>query len=88
MISIHRSPKPSILQKNEARWLNNLRTAINELQQVKSNPQATKQDTKRAQSRVENARNKYRHEGVKNSLVEMFHGKCAYCGHVSETFCD
>ncbi len=73
MISVPRSPKPSILQKNEARWLNNLRTAINELQQ------ATKQDIKRAQSKVENARNRYQHPEIKNSLVEMFHGKCAYC---------
>ena len=87
MISVHRSPRPTILQKNEARWLNQLRTAINELQRVQSHPQATKQDIKRAQSKVENARNKYRHEEIKNSLVEMFHDKCAYCeskiGHVT-----
>lgn len=87
MISVPRSPKPGTLQKNEARWLNNLRTAINELQQVESNHQATKQDIKRAQSKVENARNRYQHPEIKNSLVEMFHGKCAYCeskiGHVA-----
>lgn len=26
-----------------------------------------------------NAQDKYKHEDIKNALIEMFHGKCAYC---------
>src|ERR1039458_5253125 len=26
-----------------------------------------------------NAQDKYKHEGIKSALIEMFHGKCAYC---------
>jgi uncharacterized protein (TIGR02646 family) len=26
-----------------------------------------------------NAQDKYRHDNIKNALIDMFHGKCAYC---------
>ena len=87
MIAVQRSPQPIILQKNEARWLNELRTAINELQQVRNNPQATKLIIDRAERKVKNAQNKYQQKTIKDSLVKMFHNKCAYCeskiGHVT-----
>jgi hypothetical protein len=42
------------------------------LQEIPGNPNATKQ-------RIENIQNKYRHDQVKDALVTMFYGKCAYC---------
>ena len=79
MIPVQRVPKPNVLQKREVRWLKELQEASDERQRVESNPQSTEQDIKRAKRKVDNAQNKYRHEEIKNTLVEMFHGKCAYC---------
>lgn len=66
MIPIVRSPVPQILQTKANQWLTELKTI------KKANPNATK-------SQRENAINKYRHSEVKQALVKMFHGKCAYC---------
>jgi len=52
-------------KKNAARWLTNLKV-------ISANPNATKH-------KVANAQNKYRHPQVKDALVKMFYGKCAYC---------
>jgi len=71
--------RPQSLQKLVSRWLTVLQTAINELATVQNDPQANKQDIRRARRKKENAQNKYRHRKIKNTLVEMFHGKCAYC---------
>ena len=60
MIRIDREPKPSVLQKNDEKWLNKLLNA------------QTKEERKRAE-------NKYRHPEIKETLVKMFNGKCAYC---------
>ena len=65
MISVTRSSQPAVLQRNAACWLSNLKA-------ISSNPSATKEQIKKAQ-------NRYRHVKIKDALVEMFHGKCAYC---------
>jgi hypothetical protein len=64
MIPVERTSQPKALQKNADRWLL-------KLQEISGNPSSTKQQ-------LENAQNKYRHNQVKNALVKMFHGKCAY----------
>jgi len=65
MIAVQRPPKPQVLQRNGAKWQA-------DLQSVLSLPSPTKNQIARAQ-------NKYRHRAVKDALVAMFHGKCAYC---------
>jgi uncharacterized protein (TIGR02646 family) len=57
--------EPPILARNAARWLS-------ALQSIKSNDKATK-------AQINQAQNKYRHQQVKEALVRMFNGKCAYC---------
>jgi uncharacterized protein (TIGR02646 family) len=65
MIFVQRLAEPKALTKNGQRWLNELRI-------IKSNVHATKKQ-------IDQAINKYRHHDIKKGLVEMFHGKCAYC---------
>ncbi len=56
---------PTILETNANEWLTKLKA-------IKANPKATKTELK-------NAINKYNQPEVKEALVGMFHGKCAYC---------
>jgi uncharacterized protein (TIGR02646 family) len=65
LISVIRNSQPAALQNNAARWLA-------DFQELSTNPTATKEKIRKAQ-------NKYRHPQVKDALVKMFHGKCAYC---------
>ena len=65
MIQVQRTPEPSVLRNNATLWLS-------ELNKLKSNPNST-------QSTIKKAENKYNHPQVKNALIKMFHGKCAYC---------
>ncbi len=65
MISVVRTTQPKALQKNADRWLL-------KLQGISGKANSTKQQ-------IENAQSKYRHGQVKDALVKMFHGKCAYC---------
>jgi uncharacterized protein (TIGR02646 family) len=65
MIPVPRTAKPRVLVKNAAKWLANL-------QKLNANPAATKVE-------INNATNKYQHREIKDALVAMFHGKCAYC---------
>jgi uncharacterized protein (TIGR02646 family) len=65
MISVARIPPPKALHKNADRWLL-------KLQEITGNANSTKQQ-------IENAKNKYRHDQVKNALVKMFNENCAYC---------
>lgn len=60
MIKVTRSPKPTVLERNQAVWT-----------------RALLGTTTAAQRKT--AENKYRHREVKETLVKMFHGKCAYC---------
>ena len=70
---------PTVLRRNANRWLDNLQQAMANLETVKANPSASKEDIARAEKNVEKARNKYRHKDIKDALERMFHGKCAYC---------
>ncbi len=54
-----------VLRKYSALWLSKLKA-------LSADATATKEQ-------VKNAQNKYRHVEVKDALVEMFCGKCAYC---------
>lgn len=65
MIPVLRSPQPSILQKKASDWLATFKA-------LSTDPNATKEQ-------INNAQNKYRHAQIKDALVQMFYGKCAYC---------
>jgi uncharacterized protein (TIGR02646 family) len=65
MIAVPRIPKPQALERNAARWQTDLESVL-------SLPSSTKKQIAKVQ-------NKYRHADVKQALVDMFHGKCAYC---------
>lgn len=79
MISVTRTAPPQVLQEHGARWLTALRAANDELEQVEDDSQATLRQIQRAQEGKKRAQNKYRHSKIKDALVTMFHGKCAYC---------
>jgi uncharacterized protein (TIGR02646 family) len=79
MIRVTRIAKPQALQRYADNWLINLQRAVDELQQLENNPRATEQAKRQAKTKVENAQKKYNHLEVKNALVQMFYGKCAYC---------
>lgn len=70
MIKVDRSPKPAILAKHEAQWLDKYRQAIiqNQLHPSPTNKEALKK-----------AERKYNHKQIKMELEKMFSGKCAYC---------
>lgn len=65
MIRVQRTPDPSVLRNNATLWLS-------ELKKLKSNPNST-------QSAIKKAQDKYNKKEVKDALIKMFHGKCAYC---------
>jgi len=65
VIAVRRTSPPRVLAQNSARWLAALQTVL-------ANPAATPRS-------VSTARDRYHHPAVKNALVRMFHGKCAYC---------
>ena len=79
MIPLVRIPIPKALQKNSALWLANLQQQQLELQLLRNDPHATVAQIKGAKTKVDNAQSKYKHTDVKDALVAMFHGKCAYC---------
>lgn len=80
MISVTRSSKPKILQKNATKWLVKLKKAHTEYQMLLGDPNAKEADIKKAKKRFEDAQNKYRHTQIKDALDKsMFNGKCAYC---------
>lgn len=73
MIRIHRDPAPAALKKQGARWKAALLSARQRLAQAPPKGRAS------AARAVALAEEKYRHAAVKETLVRMFHGKCAYC---------
>lgn len=79
MIPVRRTSPPDVLQRLGVRWLTELWTSIAELEQIWNDSQSTKRDIERAKKRKKNAQNKYAHQEIKQALVKMFHGKCAYC---------
>lgn len=80
MIPVHRPQEPpGILKRNGVKWLSKLQTATANLEAIKNNPTATKEQIAKAENKVDNAINKYRQTEVKDALELMFYGKCAYC---------
>jgi 5-methylcytosine-specific restriction endonuclease McrA len=79
LIPVVRSPMPKALQKNSAKWLDKLKQQQLELQALRNDPNATDAQIGRVKKNIENAQTKYGHPHVKDELVKMFHGKCAYC---------
>ena len=80
MIPVDRPKEPpGILRRNGLKWLSKLQTAIANLQAVKNNPAATKEQIVKSEKNVEKAIDKYRHKEIKDALERMFNGKCAYC---------
>lgn len=79
MIFVPRSQEPKVLRRWASLWLGKLQAAITELRRLENDPTADEQEKKRAKAAVERAQDKYRHKDVKEALVKMFHGKCAYC---------
>jgi len=73
MIRVKRAAEPKVLQKNAQRWLKELLEALNELDQ------SPKEQLKQAKKKFEKIQQKYNHKEVKDALVKMFYGKCAYC---------
>lgn len=79
MIRVKRTTKPHVLQRYGHSWLADLQAAIKHFNELALDPNATRQDKKRAKDRVDKIQKKYNHSKVKQALVDMFHGKCAYC---------
>jgi 5-methylcytosine-specific restriction endonuclease McrA len=71
MIFVQRLPKPSFLIKNEQ---NLLFEYIKAKKDFDSNTKDNGYKSKKEKAEV-----KYRHKEVKNQLINMFDGKCAYC---------
>jgi uncharacterized protein (TIGR02646 family) len=65
VIAIVRTAQPAVLKKYAAQWLADLETVL-------ADPTASPVERKRAIGR-------YKHPEVKTALVQLFHGKCAYC---------
>ncbi|MDY7015653.1 MAG: HNH endonuclease [Cyanobacteriota bacterium] len=65
MIRVKRSPQPNVLNKNAPRWLAEFKSLST--------------DSTATPKQIQNAQNKYRHPKVKDALIKMFCGKCAYC---------
>lgn len=70
MIKVERTNKPVVLGKNEKNWSDKYLTAK---QNYSLQPTS---DNKKKQERAET---KYRHKDIKDAVIEMFKGKCAYC---------
>jgi uncharacterized protein (TIGR02646 family) len=79
MIYVHRTREPQILRESGSRWLTELQVALDELQRLQNDPEAIAHVKKQAKIKVEKAQQKYCHPKIKTALVQMFHGKCAYC---------
>jgi uncharacterized protein (TIGR02646 family) len=70
MIFVNRTPEPPILTNNAIIWLNDYRNSLNN---YNLNPN---KDNKKNKKKAEN---KYNHKQIKDALINMFSGKCAYC---------
>jgi uncharacterized protein (TIGR02646 family) len=79
MIFVQRTQEPERLRRSAAQWLAELQDAIIKLRRVEADPGADDRDRNRAKQAVKKAQGKYAHAGIKDALVRMFHGKCAYC---------
>jgi uncharacterized protein (TIGR02646 family) len=73
MIRVKRAAEPKVLQRNAQRWLKELLEALNELEQ------SPKEQLEQSKKKFDTIQRKYNHSEVKDALVKMFYGKCAYC---------
>jgi uncharacterized protein (TIGR02646 family) len=73
MIRISRDSAPAVLTRYAVKWKTALLNARERL------ATARREDKAAARRAVALAEEKYRHKQVKATLVNMFHGKCAYC---------
>ncbi|GAB4441049.1 MAG: hypothetical protein Kow0031_23030 [Anaerolineae bacterium] len=79
MIHVNRIDKPLVLQRHGQRWLADLQEAIENFNQIITTSNTTTSTKKLAKNKVARAQQKYNHKEIKLALIEMFHGKCAYC---------
>jgi uncharacterized protein (TIGR02646 family) len=79
MIRVKRVAEPKVLKQNATHWSNALSNALHALAALHTMPQAPTGQVKQAKKKIASIQKKYRHQEVKDTLVEMFHGKCAYC---------
>ncbi len=79
MIFVQRTREPEELRRSAAKWLAELKVAVSELEGLEADPNAGEQDISRARKALKKAQGKYAHPRIKDALVRMFHGKCAYC---------
>jgi uncharacterized protein (TIGR02646 family) len=73
MIRVRRSGQPAILGRRADLWKQKLLAARARYRQAGGADRAA------AARLVDSAEEKYRHEQVKQALLALFHGKCAYC---------
>lgn len=79
MIPVARSSQPTVLSKNASKWLDELHQQQLQLQTIQRDFNTEKSQIQKAKKCVDNAQKKYSYNQIKTALVEMFHGKCAYC---------
>jgi uncharacterized protein (TIGR02646 family) len=79
LIPVARSSQPTVLSKNAIKWLDKLTKQQLQLQILKNDPNTGESQIQKAKKCVDNAQKKYSHTQIKSALVDMFHGKCAYC---------
>jgi uncharacterized protein (TIGR02646 family) len=70
MINVKRLEEPVTLVENKVKWLEEY---LQSLENYRLNP------SNLTKVRKERCENKYRQNDIKNSLKNMFEGKCAYC---------
>ncbi len=70
MIRFNRTEEPRILRKNRVKWNDALNKALSD---YRNNP------SKENKKKLDVAYGKYNQQEVKESLKDMFSGKCAYC---------
>ncbi len=70
MIQVNRTPEPLVLTNNAIIWLTSYRNAVNA---YIANPSIANRRRKNIEE------NRYRQAQIKEALIHMFSGKCAYC---------
>ncbi len=73
MIQITRIEKPAVLEENAETWLGAYHNALSAFQAGLPNPSESLKKNKNQ------AENRYNHPTVKDALILMFSGKCAFC---------
>ena len=74
MIKVERVEKPFSLTKNEKKWKSKIQEALTLIQNA-----LNESEHKKAKAKLDKALDKYGQKDIKNALVDIFYGKCAYC---------